>query len=197
LRNISNISNLANIKISIELLELSDEDLFERIKTDDVNAFNVFYQRYSKKIFNYCMTVFRDSDKAKDVFQTIISNIYEKKDNFKGGSLIAWTMIITRNQCLMEKRNTKDKYKVEVYENTLIDDNKVEDFYLKEQIYKSIDTLPDEYKEVIELRYFSDFSYTEIAQVLNITEALVKVRLFRAKNLLTTKMENLKGYLNG
>lgn len=197
MKNISNITNKVNLKISNELLELNDEDLFEKIKSNDINAFNVFYHRYSKKIFNYCLSVFRDSDKAKDVFQTIISNIYEKKESFNGGSLIAWVMIITRNQCLMEKRNNKDKFKVDVYENTLVDDKKVEDFYLKEQIYKSIDSLPIEYKEVIELKYFSDFTYTEIAQALNITEALVKVRLFRAKNLLTTKMENLKGYLNG
>lgn len=197
MKNISNISKIPNVNISSELLELNDEDLFERIKSNDNNAFNVFYQRYSKKVFNYCLAVFRDTDKAKDVFQTIISNIYEKKDNFNGGSVIAWTMIITRNQCLMEKRNNKDKHKVEVFENTLIDDNKQEDFYLKDEIFKHINSLPDEYKEVIELKYYSDFSYSEIAQALNITEALVKVRLFRAKNLLTIKMENLKGYLNG
>lgn len=197
MKNISNISKISNVNISSELLELNDEDLFERIKSNDNNAFNVFYQRYSKKVFNYCLAVFRDTDKAKDVFQTIISNIYEKKDNFNGGSVIAWTMIITRNQCLMEKRNNKDKHKVEVFENTLIDDNKQEDFYLKDEIFKHINSLPDEYKEVIELKYYSDFSYSEIAQALNITEALVKVRLFRAKNLLTIKMENLKGYLNG
>ncbi len=183
--------------IDANLKDLSDEDLFLLLQNDkNISAFNILYTRYSKKIFTYCLAVFRDEDKAKDVFQIVMTSIFEKKHLFKGGSFIAWLMIITRNQCLMEKRNTKNNVEIEKFENYLVYETNEQDILLNEKIKEIIETLSDEYKEVIELRYYSDLTYDEIAEALNISESLVKVRLFRAKNLLIKKMEMFKGYIN-
>lgn len=189
------VSEKRNIDISLK--DLSDEELFLLLQNDDnISAFNILYTRYSKKVFSYCLAVFRDEDKAKDIFQIVMTSIFEKKQLFKGGSFIAWLMIITRNQCLMEKRNTKNNVEIEKYENYLVHETQEQDVFLREKIKEIVETLGEDYKEVIELRYYSDFTYDEIAETLNISESLVKVRLFRAKNLLIKKMEMFKGYIN-
>ncbi len=166
---------------------LNDEELFERFKTQgDAKAFKELYDRYSRKVFAYCLRACEEKEAAKDVFQQIMSAIVDKKDSFKGGSFIAWLMIITRNHCLLHKRSRK--FTEEVTEQTLIEDRN-EDFLFKESVQKAVALLPDDYKNVVELKYFDDFSYEEIAKMLEISISLVKVRLFRAKKLL---MENLK-----
>lgn len=183
--------------IDQNLIDFTDEDLFLLLQNDNnMSAFNILYTRYSKKVFSYCLAVFRDEDKAKDIFQIVMSSIFEKKHLFKGGSFIAWLMIITRNQCLMEKRNTKNNVEIEKFENYLVYETNEQDIFLKEKIKEIIDTLGSDYKDVIELKYYSDLTYEEIAETLNISESLVKVRLFRAKNLLIKKMEMFKGYIN-
>jgi RNA polymerase sigma-70 factor (ECF subfamily) len=96
----------------------------------------------------------------------------------------------------MEKRNTKNNVEIEKFENYLVYETNEQDILLNEKIKEIIETLSDDYKEVIELRYYSDLTYDEIAEALNISESLVKVRLFRAKNLLIKKMEMFKGYIN-
>jgi RNA polymerase sigma-70 factor (ECF subfamily) len=53
-----------------------------------------------------------------------------------------------------------------------------------DEIQKYLQMLPGKYRAVIVLRYWYDFSYEEIAQVLNLTQPLVKARLHRARELL-------------
>lgn len=193
------MNKVSNIKISKEnehLIELSDEELFDLFQNGNVWAYNILYSRYSKKVFTYCLAVFRDEDKAKDVFQVVMTNIIEKKDHFKGGSFIAWLMIITRNQCLMEKRNAKNNVEIEKFENQFVSDSQDIDVILRDNIKHILNSLSEEYREVVELRYYSDLTYEEIAETLNISESLVKVRLFRAKNILIKKLEMFKGYIN-
>ena len=171
---------------------INDEELFKRFRDHgSTDAFNLLYNRYNKKIFAYCLRSCPDRETAKDVFQKIFSSVVEKKESFKGGSFIAWLIIITRNYVLMEKR--KEKNTEPVYENTLIDDELNEDdFVLRSKIRYEVDKLPEEYSEMVKLKYFDDFSYNEIAEFTGVSLALVKVRLFRAKKILTKNLLPLR-----
>ena len=52
--------------------------------------------------------------------------------------------------------------------------------------------LPDKYRKVVELRYYQELSYDEIAEELNISLSNVKIQLLRAKNMLSQIMVNVK-----
>jgi RNA polymerase sigma-70 factor, ECF subfamily len=175
-----------------KLENLSDEDLFELFKTKhDKESFDVIYQRYNKKVFAYCLRACVEREKAKDVFQKIFTSVVDKKDSFKGGSFIAWLMIITRNYCLLEKR--RKYYYEEVTEETLVNDgDERNDFLLNELVRKEIEKLPEGYKELIKLRYYDDFSYTEIAEMKEWKMSQVKIKLFRAKKMLSKALLPLK-----
>ena len=73
-------------------------------------------------------------------------------------------------------------------------DTVFDDFRFKEIINEALLQLPDEFREVIELRYFDELSYDEIADLLKISLSLVKVRIFRAKTILEKSLENYKDY---
>lgn len=171
---------------------LNDEELFERFKSKkDVDAFSVLYEKYSKKVFAYCLRTFNDREKAKDIFQKVFTTVVDKKNTFKGGSFIAWLMIITRNYCLLEKRNKI--YYEEIKDSTLVGSgNERNDFMLSEFVRKKIEELPEDYKELIKMRYYDDFSYKEIAEIKDWSMAQVKIKIFRAKKILMKALMPLK-----
>ncbi len=172
---------------SVDYPALSDEDLFELVKRhNDKVAFDVLYKRYDRRLFSYCLRAMEDRDEAKDVYQQAIMNIYAKRDTFKGGSFVAWLMTIVRNQCLMAKRSKKYTRDVDEMQNVLVASDSVgaTDHGLNEAVHKAVDSLPADFKEVVAMRYFDEFSYEQIAQTLGISMSLVKVRLYRAKKLL-------------
>ncbi len=165
----------------------SDEDLFELVKRhDDKVAFNVLYKRYDRRLFSYCLRAMESREDAQDVYQTAIMNIYAKRESFKGGSFVAWLMTIMRNQCLMAKRSKKYTRDIDDMQNVLVASESAEyvDQGLGEAVREAIETLPADFREVVALRYFDEFSYEQIAQTLGISMSLVKVRLYRAKKLL-------------
>ncbi len=179
--------------MEVRKLELmDDEELFERFKSKrDIDAFSVLYEKYSKKVFAYCLRTFNDKERAKDVFQKVFTSVVDKKDTFKGGSFIAWLMIITRNYCLLEKRNKI--YYEEVKDDYLVgSSSEKNDFMLNEYIRKRIDNLPEDYKELIKMRYYDDFSYKEIAEIKDWSMAQVKIKIFRAKKMLMKALMPLK-----
>ena len=66
---------------------------------------------------------------------------------------------------------------------------KIHNLYIKSLI-KAIAKLREPYQKIIELRYIEDKTYKEIAEELNLTLPNVKVRLLRAKQLLTEVMQD-------
>ena len=169
---------------------LSDEEVFAAVREkNDELAFKTLYRRYDKRVYSYCLRALGNQDDAQDVFQTVAMTIYDKRHSFVEGSFAAWLFTITRNYCLKAIRNRKANTELneEIHTPDSIDSHSA-DFLLKDALQTAINTLPEEFREALELRYFDDLSYEDIALTLNITVSLAKVRVFRAKKLLTTHL---------
>ena len=85
-----------------------------------------------------------------------------------------------------------------VFENAFTDTSgrsQEENFMRKERakmMHWAVEQLRPKYRTLIELRYFQELSYEEIAKELNISMNNVKIQLFRAKYMLTAIMEKVK-----
>ncbi len=166
---------------------LSDEELFALVRDEnDEQAYRALYRRYDKRIYSYCLRALGNPEDARDVFQTISMTIYDKRQSFIDGSFAAWLFTITRNMCLKTLRNLKhtSEFVEDLHEPDQVESHS-QDFLLRAELRKAINSLPEEFKEALELRYFDDLSYEEIADTLKITVSLAKVRVFRAKKQIT------------
>ncbi|GAB1429950.1 sigma-70 family RNA polymerase sigma factor [Ignavibacteria bacterium] len=168
----------------------SDEELFNLVKKNDERAFRALYQRYSKRIYAYCLRIVGVRTAADDVFQTVFTAVYEKRETFTGGSFSAWIFTIARNFSLKARNQQKVVLsKIEALDNYtdyLPDesDHTGDDIYIRDALRAAIASLSEEFRETIELRYFEELSYEEIAEVLGIGIPLAKIRVFRAKQQL-------------
>lgn len=172
------------------LSQKTDEELFALVRQRDEVAFRTLYRRYDRRLFAYCLRALGDKKAAEDVFQTIVTTVYEKRELFIGGNFPGWLFTIARNYCLKFKQRQQFHENIDDVGNALRDDadKTGDDLLLKEALQAAIRTLATDFREALEMRYFDDLSYEQIAQALDISVALAKVRVFRAKKMLQAQM---------
>lgn len=135
-------------------------------------------------------------DIVSEIFLKAIEN-FEQYDKAKG-SFKSWIFQITRNYLIDYYRSSKnrDSTSLEDLANELKDPSDTQklaqDEIEKEVIKQAIDTLPEAKKELILLRYFSGYSYEEIAEITQEKENNIRVTIHRTLHDLKRKLEHLK-----
>ncbi len=179
--------------MKVNFTNIGDDELILLIakkKKDAKPAFEEIYSRYNKAVYTYCRKIVKSQQIAEDIFQETFTRFYEyvqKKQSIH--NVNGFLLKIARNLCL----NENSKYGNNV---TPLDENfykwEDEDFEnndLSEILHKTIDLLPDIYKEVLILKEFMDFQYSEISESLDISITVVRMRLFRARKQLRELMQ--------
>lgn len=172
---------------------LTDEALFALVRdSSDEQAFRTLFRRYDKRLYAYCLRALGNPEEAQDMFQTIAMTVYDKRAAFSDGNFAAWLFTIARNYCLKGLRSRK--HTLELTDDLLTDPSDDEpshsrgDFLMRKALFDAIAGLPPDFREALELKYFDDLAYDDIAAALGISVSLAKVRVFRAKKLLQTRL---------
>lgn len=166
----------------------SDNELFEMLSNGDKeseDAFLEIYRRYAGRIFAYCKRFLGNREDAMDVFQETFIKFYQtSKEDREMTNLPGFILKIARNLCLNSLRQKRQSSELEDYMSFINIDKANENTELLNLIKSALTQLPEDYREVFILREYEGMSYNEIAEHLNISLALVKVRLYRAKEKL-------------
>jgi RNA polymerase sigma-70 factor, ECF subfamily len=163
----------------------SDEELMERFKEGEEQAFVELYKRYNRRVYAYSVKMVGSRMLAEDLFQEIFIRVAKKRDHFKQGNFAAWLFAIARNLCLNALRDNVEHVPLEEVQDSLHTSGDESEYELSSEILRrSIDQLPHDLREVLVLRVYNGFSYNEIAEITNTKLATVKVRIFRAKQKL-------------
>lgn len=175
--------------------KLSDEKLIEGIVTsNDTLLFEILYDRYAKLVYNKCYGFASSTHEAEDLTQDVFLKLFVKLKTFKGKSKFStWLYAFTYNHCVnyVNRNNSK-----KIEKQSVGTDNLGEDHYDSEVDDKSISLLkveklkealelisPDE-KMILLLKYQDFLSIKELADLLELGESAVKMRLKRAKDKL-------------
>ena len=175
----------------MKTVALSDNDLIKSYLAGDENALKVLIERHEKKIFSYILLSVKNKELAEDLFQetfikvinTIRSGAYQEK-----GKFVQWVMRIANN---LKIDYFRKEQRMPLFENNeefdifdFIDsvEPSAEEKIIREQIYKDVlsivHLLPDEQREVLEMRIYQDISFKEISEMtgVSINTALGRMR---------------------
>ena len=154
-------------------------------------SFTEFYERVNLKCLRVALGITKDQTLAEDAVHNAFLKFISEKEKFsslpydKQESLIT---IIVKNKAIdiLRKENKLTTYIVnESGEETLADDFDISVDYESAESYERlvslIDTLPEIYRVVFEMKYIQDLSNGEIAKLLDVTKEVVAMRLNRAK----------------
>lgn len=168
----------------------------QKAKENNQYAFKVLLDTYWNDVYGYLLKRTQNENDAEDItiqsFSRAFDKIatYDERYKFK-----TWLITIAKNihvDFIRKKKTsisgeTSEDEEVKVY--SIIDESPTpEDRIITEQnlakLLKDIKKLKPHYQEVINLRYFQEYSYEEIAKELGESINNVKVKLLRAKKLL-------------
>ncbi|MDR1224157.1 MAG: sigma-70 family RNA polymerase sigma factor [Tannerella sp.] len=174
------------------LKKMTDEALVDLYAQGNNSAFDVLLSRYQKSIHSYIFYIVRNHDLAEDIFQetflkvimTIKQGRYTDNGKFK-----AWITRIAHNLIIdnfRQERNentiSNDEVEIDLLNDMRLCESNVEDNMVQEQVYsdikKLVKHLPDNQREVLEMRYYQDMSFKEIADItgVSINTALGRMR---------------------
>lgn len=189
---------------------INDKELVQRYRNGDVESFQLLVDRYQDKVYSYILMLVKDKQLADDLFQdtflkiirTLKAGAYQEEGKFIQFAMrIAHNLVIDyfrKSKRLPMVDATKDDYNL--IENTGMSAQSVEEKMVTEQIYSDlrnlIRCLPDEQREVLQMRIYSEMSFKEIADVTNVSintalgrmrYAIINLRkMAKEKNLILT-----------
>jgi RNA polymerase sigma-70 factor (ECF subfamily) len=177
---------------------LSDDDIrkeysiLERSRKDS-KAFGELYEKYFDQIFNFIYRQLDDEDLTADLCSQTFLNALNNVNGFefRGVPVSAWFYRIAANEVNKHYRKVKKERVFSIEEvrvKELIEQsNEAWDEELIQRMLEFMKALPTEMLEVLELRFFENKDFKEIAFILNITESGAKMRTYRALDRLRTK----------
>lgn len=173
-----------------EIEHLTDEELIEKyLETQRHIYFDPIYNRYIGKVYGKCLSILRDEAAAKDAAQDIFIKVLLSLSKFKKGSRFStWLYSVSYNFCIDQIRKSKKNKTQDIADLEYgLEDNspEVSDAQLLEirvlRLNEILKELQAAEKMILLMKYQDAMSIADIAELMDITESAVKMRLKRAK----------------
>lgn len=174
------------------LSRLTDEKLVAAYANGNNEAFDTLLRRHQNRVFNYIFNIVKNKDTADDIFQeTFVKAITTIKQGryTDSGKFSAWITRIAHNLIIDSFRQSKNENTVSANqeENDVLNrrdlaDENIEDLLITDQIHTDVkrimESLPESQREVLDMRFFRDMSFKEIAEAtgVSINTALGRMR---------------------
>ncbi len=152
-------------------------------------TFEEIYKTHWQKVFRLCMGYVNDRDWARDIAQETFITVWQQLPKFRNESAVGtWVFRIASNHCLRQiERQSKMPRADLPAEIADALPNNIE--RKMELLYKSISELPETDRIIISLE-LEDIKQAEIATIVGISEANVRVKIHRIKEKLTQKINS-------
>jgi RNA polymerase sigma-70 factor (ECF subfamily) len=167
-----------------------DRALLARFRAGDREAFTALVVRYQRPIYNAALAILRRAEDASDVTQTVFLRIVERGDGYDPQyKLFSWLYRIAVNESLdLLRRGRREAPLDDEIDLPDLDGHGPEallsEMQMNARIRRSVMSMSVNDRVVLTLRHFSDCSYEQIAEILDLDEKTVKSRLVDARRRL-------------
>jgi RNA polymerase sigma-70 factor (ECF subfamily) len=191
-------------KINLSEKALRDYELVQKALDGDEKAFTRLLARYKDAIYFMLLKMVNNRNDAEDLtleaFGKAFKNIHQYSPTY---AFSTWLFKIASNNCIDFLRRKKGTY-VTIENNESGQNNEAvrlkskepdpEEKLIRQQkailLHRVVRRLKPRYRMLVELRYFREYSYEEIAKELDLPLGTVKAQLFRAREMLFKLIEN-------
>lgn len=174
------------------MIVINDNEIVLKVLQGETDEFRHLVAKYQQPLFNYAFRHTRDVDLAKDVTQQVFLKTYEKLKSFDTKrKFFSWIFRITVNETINFMKYNRKYLPIDTMKNIpdAESQTETENKEIKDRVQKAIMRLDHKYRTLILLKHFEDYSYSEIADILEIPEKKVKSRLFTAREKLSKLLQ--------
>lgn len=196
-------------KVSKNTLE--DRELVAAAKRGESQAFKTLLRKYRKSVYYMLLKMVKNADNAEDLTQEAFAKAFNSIEKFDSKyAFSTWLFRIATNNCIdfIRKKRVQtvsldqpvegddgSSMRFDVRDDDLDPNETMLKKQRKRYLMMAIERLPEKYRILVELRYFKEFSYDEVAKELQIPLGTVKAQLFRARELLNQELKKLKSQM--
>jgi len=191
-------------KVNLSEKALRDYELVQKALDGDEKALTRLLGRYKDAIYFMLLKMVNNRNDAEDLtleaFGKAFKNIHQYSPTY---AFSTWLFKIASNNCIDFLRRKKGTY-VTIENNESGQNNEAvrlkskepdpEEKLIRQQkailLHRVVRRLKPRYRMLVELRYFREYSYEEIAKELDLPLGTVKAQLFRAREMLFKMIEN-------
>lgn len=179
----------------INFSKISDDELFNQLKTGDRDAYTEIYHRYKGLLFIFACKKTGNEEEAQDLVHEVFIILWEKRAELRIESeLPAYLFFILKNKIfdLFRRKKVSTRY-IENFSNYLEFDQTDSDYlvrhhHMSDLIESEIAALPAKMREVFELSRKNNLTRKQIAEELGLSEQTVKSHMHRALSILKTRL---------
>lgn len=182
-----------------------DTQWIDALKQRDPAALSSVFEAYADKIYRLAVSLLHDEQSADGVVQDTFIKLIEHVDDFEGRSSIStWLYRVAYNECMMRLRRQRPQLELDQLDQEGfmpsnltswgdLPDAAILEGEAADEMRRAIEKLSPALRAVFTLRDIEELSIRETAQILEVSESAVKVRLHRARLQLR---EHLAGYFD-
>jgi RNA polymerase sigma-70 factor, ECF subfamily len=169
-----------------QYLLLADEDLISLTDGGDAQAFAALYDRHGRVAYSLAYRIMGERQAAEDLVQEAFLKMWRAAGSYRGerASVRTWVLSIVRNRGIdhlrssASRRRTRDKVEAQTPASQPSEAfGEAWRTSQGEQVREALRGLPLEQLKVLELAYFSGYTHTEIAELLDLPLGTVKGRM--------------------
>ena len=176
---------------------ISDDEAIWRVRSGDTKSYEVLAARYDRSLQGVARRLLRTPADAEDAVQGAHLLALTHLDQYRGSGYFRWMYSIVLNQARTQMRKGRrivsigDTHVAWMASSQRSPEQQVVDRNAEDIMERATEHLPPTYQPVFRLREMEDLTTAETAERLGLSEACVKTRLFRAKNILRGKLKHV------
>jgi RNA polymerase sigma-70 factor (ECF subfamily) len=196
-------------------VDINDAQLARELLAGAPGAFDRFVDTYHDKLFRYSYGMCGHREDAEEVAQETLMKVFESLAQLRYPErLKPWVFRIAKNACLTKRRKSifapaeeisldqlrpspsgpGSERRLEIADWSALPDTLASDSELRRAVDRAVEALPELYRSVFLLRDVEGLSTQDAAQILDVTEDVIKTRLHRARLMLRRELDR---YLSG
>lgn len=174
----------------------NDIECVQGMRSGDMRYFQIIVHRYSSRVFALVAGIVRSRERAEEIVSDVFFKVYDKIGDFKAKSSFAtWLYRIAYNAAISDARRKNmlgSDSAMDISTVSVADED--EGWEQKEEniskMERAIEMLAPQERSLVRLYYWDDKSVSDIADIVGISQAAVKTKLFRIRAALKNFMKN-------
>ena len=177
----------------------TDEEITARVQSGHADAYGELVTRYEAKLLRYGRKFLARDEDRQDIVQDIFISAYQNIQSFDTSQRFSpWIYRIAHNAFVNEIRKNERRpilpfdFDAIVPHIAYVDpaETEREQKDMRSYLEKGLESIPSKYREVLVLHYFEDMAYKDIADILQVPQGTVGIRLKRAKEALRAQYKD-------
>jgi RNA polymerase sigma factor (sigma-70 family) len=169
--------------------QADEAHLIRRITEGDRRAFEALYRLYHPRLVRFLSGLLRKPEVIEEVLNDTLLAVWRRPDSFNGGSkLSTWIFAIAYRKASRARLRLDEPVEGEDAESRASDEGAPEQQLGRQQLHEvlrsAMQRLSADHRAAVDLTYFYELGYKEIAEIMDCPVDTVKTRVFHARRLL-------------